>query len=190
MSASLLSQRLRHLEDWGLVEREQEPGTRGYSYILTDAGRALGPIIDSIGLWGLKYMRTTFASENLDPSLLMWDMRRWIKPEHFPGDRAVIMIDLTDVKQRQRCYWLVKDTHDGVLDLCLDDPGFDVDLTLTTDIETLARVWMGDIPLDMALRNRQIELDGSAAMRLSVYDWIGLSPFAAKREDRAQPIVP
>lgn len=189
MSASLLSQRLRHLEEWGLVERVPVPGTRGYSYMLTEAGHALRPIIDSIGLWGLKYMRTTFAAENLDPSLLMWDMRRWIKPEHFPWDRAVIMINITDVRKRLRSYWLVKDPNDATLDLCLDDPGFDVDLTITSDIETLAKVWMGEISLDVALRNRQIEIEGAPALRLTVYDWIGLSPFASMREDRPQRVA-
>ncbi|MBX3071293.1 MAG: helix-turn-helix transcriptional regulator [Thermomicrobiales bacterium] len=179
MSATLLSQRLRTLEHWGLIERIQEPGARGHSYCLTEAGMALGPIIDNIGVWGLKYMRqTTFADQNLDPSLLMWDMRRWIRPESFPCDRAVIMITVIDVQKRMRNYWLVKDTDEAVLDLCLEDPGFDVDLTITSDIETLTRVWMGDMPLDSALRNRTIQCEGSAVLRMSVYDWIGLNPFA------------
>ncbi|MEZ4498792.1 MAG: hypothetical protein R2839_01740 [Thermomicrobiales bacterium] len=65
-----------------------------------------------------------------------------------------------------------------MLDLCLEDPGFDVDLTITSDIETMSRVWMGDMPLDRALRSGRIEFDGASALRLSVYDWIGLSPFA------------
>ena len=143
---------------------------------------ALRPIVEGIGVWGLKYMRNTFAKENLDPSLLMWDMRRWIKPEHFPGDRVVIMINLLDVQKRERTYWFVKDSRESILDLCMEEPGFEVDLTISTDIETLARIWLGDIPLDAALRNRRIEFDGSPALRMSVYDWIGLSPFAGMRE--------
>lgn len=184
MSASLLSQRLRSLEEWGVLERSQLPGTRGHSYCLTAAGRALKPIIDGIGMWGLTYMRNTFAEENLDPSLLMWDMRRWIKPEMFPEDRTVIMINLIDVKKRPRTYWFVKDTREEILDLCLEDPGYDIDLTISADIGTLARVWLGDIPLEAALRDGRIEFEGSAALRKTVYDWIGLSPFASMRDNR------
>ncbi len=179
MSGSLLSQRLRSLESWGLIDRVPDEGQRGNSYYLTDAGKALRPIVEGIGVWGLKYMRNTFAEENLDPSLLMWDMKRWIRPEHFPTERAVIMINLLDVQKRNRTYWFVKDSRESLLDLCTEDPGFDVDLTISTDVETLARVWMGDLPLDTALRSRRVEFDGSAALRMSVYDWIGLSPFAS-----------
>ncbi|MEZ4498791.1 MAG: helix-turn-helix domain-containing protein [Thermomicrobiales bacterium] len=58
MSASLLSQRLRSLEQWGLIVRQQDPGQRGHSYRLTEAGQALGPIIhDGIGVvWGMTHM--------------------------------------------------------------------------------------------------------------------------------------
>jgi DNA-binding HxlR family transcriptional regulator len=180
MSASLLSQRLRDLEMAGIIERHPLENGRGFSYHLTPAGRALGPIVDEIGIWGIKYLRNLYDAENLDPSLLMWDMRRWIRAEHLPSGRVVIRIDIPDAPAAKRHFWLLKHAGDTEIDLCMFDPGFDVDLVVTGQLEVLTRVWMGDIPLETAVRNRLIELDGSPELRMSFYDWIGLSPFVSK----------
>ncbi|CAN5722910.1 helix-turn-helix domain-containing protein [soil metagenome] len=185
MSASLLSQRLKELEYAGLVEKRVQPEHRGHAYMLTEAGEAVRPIVNGIGLWGLKYMRSTFEDSNLDPSLLMWDMRRWIRPDHLPDGKVVIQIDLTDARRGLQHFWLVKEPGTNDLDLCLHDPGFDVDLVVTSDVETMCRVWLADIDLESAVRTRRIELEGPSSLRMSFYDWIGLSPFAHMREDRS-----
>lgn len=177
MSASLLSQRLRDLELAGIIDREPLPTGKGHTYTLTESGKALGPIIDGIGLWGLKYMRTHYSPENLDPSLLMWDMRRWIRGDLMPEGRVVIRFDLPDAPVRKQHYWLMKDEHDAHVELCLFDPGFPVGLVVTGRLEHLTRVWMGDIAPEAAVRNGLIRLEGSPELRMSFYDWIGLSPF-------------
>jgi hypothetical protein len=128
-------------------------------------------------------MRTTFAKPNLDPGLLMWDMRRWIRPQHLPSGRVVIRIDLVDARRAQQHFWLVKHENDLDLDLCYHDPGFDVDLIVTSDIESMARIWLGDIALENAIRTGRVDLEGPAPLRLSFYDWIGLSPFAHMRKE-------
>ena len=45
MSSSLLSQRLKFLEQERVVERRQGASGRGFEYHLTDAGRELEPLI-------------------------------------------------------------------------------------------------------------------------------------------------
>lgn len=49
-----LAERLRRLEEAGLLRREPY-STRPprYGYWLTDAGRALGPVVDALAGWGL-----------------------------------------------------------------------------------------------------------------------------------------
>jgi DNA-binding HxlR family transcriptional regulator len=73
-------------------------------------------------------------------------------------------------------WWLVKD-RDGV-DLCMKDPGFDVDLTLSADLRTMTRVWMGDFEIREALGSGKLKLEGSAALKKTFRRWIGLSFFA------------
>ena len=50
-----LSQRLRELEDAGIVTADREPGRREVWYRLTPAGADLGPVIDGLSWWGLRH---------------------------------------------------------------------------------------------------------------------------------------
>ena len=57
MSPALLSQRLKELEDAGIVERKRG-GERGlYEYHLTPSGRELEPIVTAFGIWGQRWSR-------------------------------------------------------------------------------------------------------------------------------------
>ena len=47
-----LSQRLRELEDTGIVTADREPGRGEVWYRLTQAGADLGPVIDTLNWWG------------------------------------------------------------------------------------------------------------------------------------------
>lgn len=59
LSDRLLSQRLRELEDEGLVEREVEPGTPvRVTYSLTEKGVELGPALDELKAWAKRWHRT------------------------------------------------------------------------------------------------------------------------------------
>ena len=50
-----LSQRLRELEDAGIVTADRETGRREVWYRLTPAGADLGPVIDGLSWWGLRH---------------------------------------------------------------------------------------------------------------------------------------
>jgi DNA-binding HxlR family transcriptional regulator len=50
-----LTQRLRELQDAGIVEVDRRPGRREVWYHLTPTGRDLAPVIESLFLWGLRH---------------------------------------------------------------------------------------------------------------------------------------
>ena len=50
-----LTQRLRELEDAGIVTADREPRRREVWYRLTPAGADLGPVIDGLNWWGLRH---------------------------------------------------------------------------------------------------------------------------------------
>ncbi len=93
MSPALLSKRLKDLETAGIVTRSPVAGESDlYEYRLTRSGKDLAPIIEAVGVWGHRWIETEASLANLDPNLLMWDMRRNINPaplprraEHNPG---------------------------------------------------------------------------------------------------------
>lgn len=178
MSKSLLSKRLKDLEHAGIVVRREIPGEGVSGYYLTEAGEALRPLIIALGEWGQRFVRSNFEHQELDPSLLMWDIRRLVRADRLPRGRTVIEFEFTDQKSAQRRWWLLKQPDTEEIDLCLHHPGYDVDLFVRSELETMTRVWMGDLDVAAALRSRALTLEGSSSLRLSFQDWIGLSIFA------------
>lgn len=180
MSRTLLSTRLKQLEEIGVVKRTL--GARGPEYHLTEAGREFAPIVEHLGEWGQRWFRSKFGNEELDVTLLMWDMRRNVKSDAFPPERISVRFNFSDQPASKRMWWLVSD-H-GEVDLCATNPGFEVALFVTTDLRTMCRVWLGDLPVRGAVNSGQIELDGSRELRRRFERWLGLSGFAGIKDGR------
>jgi DNA-binding HxlR family transcriptional regulator len=178
MSPTLLSQRLRDLECSGIVERRAVPGARGvFDYRLTKAGRELQPIVEAMGTWGQRWVQSDSAlAANLDPTLLMWDMRRNLKTAPLPRRRSVIEFHFTDAPRSARSWWLVVEPR-GDVDLCMIDPGFEVDLLVSTNVETMTSIWMG--LTTVADSSRQLVFSGDREIARKMQAWLGLSPFAS-----------
>ena len=174
MSRTLLSLRLKRLEALGVVKRQHGP--RGREYHLTEAGREFAPMVKLLGEWGQRWYRTTYGRDELDVRLLMWDLRRAVKPEAFPAGRVGVRLEFFDLPASKRHWWLVSDGAE--VDLCPTDPGFEVDLFVRTDLKTLTQVVLGDFTLKSALGAGKIELDGTRAFRQGFEKWLGLSRFA------------
>lgn len=174
MSPSLLSNRLKRLEDEGLVRRLTDEG--GTRYRLTRAGEELATVIEALGSWGKRWIRRRADASDLDAGLLMWDIHRRLRIDRFPARRTVLQFDLTDAPPKARTYWLVIDR--GRVDICLKDPGFSIDLYVSVDLETMTAVWLGDMPLAQAIRRNDLILDGPKELRQQFRNWLQLSPFA------------
>lgn len=175
MSPSLLSQRLKRLEDEGLVQRREAPGG-GSEYRLTEAGEALQPVIESLGAWGKRWVRRQADGNDLDSGLLMWDIHRRLRIDRFPEGRTVLRFEFTDMPARRRFYWLVIDR--GQVDVCLKDPGFTVDLFLAAPLPVLTDIWLGDRSLRAARQAGELDLRGPARLRRRLAGWLRLSLFA------------
>lgn len=174
ISPSLLSSRLKSLEAAGVVARTETD--KGIRYTLSEAGRELTPIILQMGIWGHRWARSKLSPEDLDPSLLMWDIHRTMNADYFGTERAVLYVEFSDYTAKFRRWWLV--VRDGEADVCMKDPGYDVDLEVLTDVRTLTGVWMGDIGLGQALRDHRIRLSGKTKLKQDISTWLGRNYFA------------
>lgn len=178
MSPALLVKRLKELEDAGLVERHKSPDHRqGVDYHLTASGRDVGAVVEAIGHWGQAWVKTRPSLDNLDAGLLMWDMRRNLRPDMFGGADHVVEFCFTDQPASRRSWWLVVQTG-GVVDLCSVDPGLDVTLAATCSLRTMTAIWMGLETVATSVSRGELELDGEEALIAVFQDWLGLSPFA------------
>ena len=176
IAPSVLSDRLKSLTEHGLIVQKQMSDGRSHEYYLTDAAEELRPLIMQLGNWGQRWTRSKMAADDLDASFLMWDMRRCVRVAHLPGAQGVISFDFPDAKKGMKHWWLV--VRDGDVELCLEEPGNEVDLTINTSLQTMTQIWMGDCTLGHARAKGLIQIHGTTRWVRSVGDWLGPSPFA------------
>ena len=179
MSPTLLSKRLKELEEAGVIVAvpTAQPGISEYK--LTQAGEDLRPVVMSLGIWGQRWVESSLSLKNLDPSLLMWDMRRSLDPTPLPPRRCTINFLFRDVKSGHRSWWLVIDGK--TVDLCSDNPGFEIDLYVHSSLRSMTAVWMGLSTVQKEIAAGQIELIGDKSLAQSMQQWLGLSPFAKEK---------
>lgn len=176
MSPSLLSQRLKELKEAGLIIRQAMDLERDtYEYRLSESGKDIQSVLHSVGVWGQKWVKASAALDNADPKLLMWDMRRCINPEPLPNRKVVVQFVFPEVEDGKHKWWLEIDEK-GTVDLCWPDPGYEIDLIVETDLQTMTSVWMGLTTFKK--QQDKIKMMGNEKLARTIQTWLGLSPFA------------
>lgn len=174
MSPALLSKRLRSLERAGVVDHREVGGRSVYT--LSESGRELSAIVEALGAWGVRWIGD-LGQEDLDPHLLMWDMKRKIPVGEWPRTRTVLALRFDDVPAGVGRWWVV--VSGGEVDVCDVDPGYDVTAHVETSLGALVRIWRGDRSWAEALRAGTVSVHGPAAARQALPRWIGQSEVAA-----------
>jgi DNA-binding HxlR family transcriptional regulator len=167
LSRSLLSKRLGQFERAGLIDRLDG------EYVLSPAGRQLEPIVFGLGAWGARWSFGDPTDIELDPELLVWWMHKRLDVSQLPTRRTVLHVRFTDDPRR---FWIVVEATGP--SVCMSDPGFDVDVTITSELESLYLVWLGKVPLQHAMRTGSITFDGPRALTSRMPQVLQLSPVA------------
>ena len=175
ISPSMLSKRLSELEAAGLIVRKRIPGQRGWEYFLSEAGGELSDVVKKLGVWGMRWVRSTMTDADLDVQFLMWDIQRSIDAAKLPGRETVLKFHFSEVNTT-RDWWIV--VTDSETDLCSDDPGKEVDVYFTTDCRTLTEIFMGDTSFKAARADGRLKLVGPPALLNTLSSWFHLSTFA------------
>jgi len=169
ISPAVLSKRLNELAGNGLIFRKRISGQRGFEYFLTQAGRELAPVIRELGEWGMKWARGQMSDSDLDVELLMLYLERSIKPDKLAGDETVIRFTFSDLKDLRNWWLIVKGRH---IDVCIKDPGKEIDIRFDVDLRTMISIWMGDCSYRSAIRSGSLKISGPRALTRSVADWM------------------
>ncbi|MEU4427325.1 helix-turn-helix domain-containing protein [Actinoplanes sp. NPDC024001] len=173
MSPTLLSRRLHQLAAAGLIERQQFGAE--VEYTLTPAGKELEPIVRALGVWGTRWI-PELGDRDLDPKLLLWDMRREIDLGAVPRRRTVLQFSFPAAPPKLRDWWLV--IRPDEVDLCDVDPGHEVDVRVTAELRCLTDVWLGNRTWDAALRSGGLSFAGPEGLRRALPGWFRQSAFA------------
>ena len=181
ISPTILSKRLKKLEADGLIIRKTGPNDKTKEYRLTGCGRELGPVVEQMAIWGLRWARRSICDEDLDVASFMWDFHRTLNVAEMPDGETVISVTFPELKSYQN-WWLVIERES--VDLCTDDPGKDVDLYISSSLSSLVKIWMGDIDVKSARVSNAVMLTGSSHLMTSASRWFPRSSYADIRPVR------
>jgi DNA-binding HxlR family transcriptional regulator len=172
ISRGLLAERLRRLERMELVEKVHlESGRQRTAYHLTEAGKELQTVINSLLVWGARWAFEEPEENDLDPVLLMWWMRDRVRTDQLPEQQVIVRFDFVGAKYET--FWLLLNKED--VSICLTHPGFDIDLLVTADLSTFLQIWLGRISFAEALQDGRVEIDGVPALAEALPNWLAYS---------------
>jgi len=175
ISPTLLSKRLDSLAQHGLVVKKKISGQKGYEYFPTESCQELLPIIRSMGEWGMRWANSNLSEDDYDVELLMLYLKRSIVPQKLVGNETVIRFRFTDIDEFPD-WWLV--VRGDELDLCVNDPGKDVDVWFTSSVKAMADIWMGQNSYRKAIGEGTLTVVGNKALTRNITAWMANSIFA------------
>jgi DNA-binding HxlR family transcriptional regulator len=182
ISRSLLSSRLRELEDSGVLERLPRAHSSMTEYHLSEGGRELKGVIEALGAWGVRWAFGDPRPDELNAGLLVWKIHQRINREMLPDTRTVVEFDFTGPGGRR--VWLLLARRE--VSVCVTPPGFDSDLIVRADLALFYRVWFGQIEYEAAVRRGSVVVEGPPALARQIPRWFMWSPMARFVRDRGQ----
>lgn len=174
ISRTLLVQRLRHLERRGVLETWPAASGRGNEYHLTQAGRDLEGVVNTLAEWVVEWYFDELRPDDVDPVTLTWWMHRRIDHERLPPGRVVVHFRYTEPDALS--LWMVLD-H-GQASVCLTSPGFDDDVVVTSSVSTLGEIFGGSRSWRHAIDDGEVHLHGPPRLVNALPGWFVGSPFA------------
>jgi len=178
ISPTLLTKRLKQLENAGIILRKKQQGRKGYEYLLTPVGRELSPIVVHMATWGMRWARGQLDEDELDVEFLMWDIHRRLQTDMLP-DGETVMCFIVDSLTKFSSWWLI--INNGEVDLCTENPGKDVDLYVRTTLPDLVAIWNGDIKIKTALQKQLLKPQGDSQLVKTMPQWLGVCLYADVR---------
>ena len=175
ISPALLTKRLKQLEEQNMVIRRRIPGQKGYEYFPTDACESLLPVLFALGEWGIVWAKNTILDQDFDVEFLMLYLERSIDREKIKGQETIIKFRFSDLSE-QRDWWLVVSPEKS--EVCIKDPGKNIDVYFNCSVQTLSDIWMGDRTYRDAIKNGDLLMDGDPSLTRNVTAWLRPGIFA------------
>ena len=175
ISPTVLSARLKELEQNGVIVKRRVNGQRGHDYRLTPAGMELSAVVEALAVWGMRWARDEMDADDMDVTFLMFDVQRRIVLSELPGGENVLCFQFPDLDDFGQ-WWVI--CGGAETDLCYEDPGKDVDAYITATSRDMIGVWMGDIALTAALGDGRLGLIGETGICERFRKWFPLSSAA------------
>lgn len=176
VSPNVLSQRLRELEEAGLVRRDVlEPPASVPVYGLTARGRALEPVLLELGRWGSQEPVTT--DQELSVSAMLVALKTVFDPATAINAKYGIRVD---------GHWYGVTVSGPSIEI-VSGRAEQPEVTIETDVATLRAVAFGREPIAEAERDGRLTLHGD---RTPAEAFTRMFPVPARATGPAQPASP
>lgn len=182
MSPSLLTKRLKELEEAKLLTRKKIAGQRGYEYHLTKAGKELSPLLIEMTQWGLRWVNSNISQDELDIEFLMIEFQRHVNYKTAPQSQTTIKFHFNDTDKFSD-WWLI--IGDKNTELCTDDTGHEPDLYLTSNARTMVDIWMQNISWQQAIKEKNLIVLGNPSLATQFHHWFYLPDVSASQQNIA-----
>ena len=120
ISRSVLTDKLRKLEEVGLVARDPSVPRRLAPYCLTPAGEQLVPTLMSLWEWAKQWVPEDPAMAQRDPVVILWWLRHRVNANAVPERQVTIELTMDGAGATTRNWLLVARGTEP--ELCLEDP--------------------------------------------------------------------
>ena len=174
ISPSLLRNRLRFLEENGVVVRKRSQSGNRYEYFLTPAGKSLAPVLTEMGKWGMHWANDCMTDKQNTASGVIRDIASGLDVDELPSGNTVIQLEFEEPRNPVTGYIHVRD---GTVQTCDTNLGFDTDVLIRSTIRTLTKVWYGELGIDAAIRSGQVKVDAAPVYTRRIGRWFGISSF-------------
>lgn len=178
ISPTLLTKRLAEMQQNGLVDRIEDPATGKIAYIRTEKAAELDPILQAMAQWAQRHIAADIALADRDADSLMWTLHRRIDERELPARRVVMRFRFSDATPPEHVFFLIAKPGDQV-QLCVNEPGFDVDIYIETEVPVLTGIYLGRRKLEREIDEGRIFLSGDPVLIRTMNRWLKRSMHAS-----------
>jgi len=177
ISPTLLTKRLKEMQERGLLERVKDPATGNIDYIRTEKASELDSILQGLAKWAQRHIKAEVALEDRDADVLMWTLQRRIITEELPPQRNVVRFNFSDATSPASTYWLISKPGETI-ELCASNPGFDVDLYIETEVAVMTGIYLGRRTFDREVEDGRLYMSGDQRLARTIQRWLKISIYA------------
>lgn len=174
ISPTLLRNRLRSLEEQGLIVRKCGHKANRYEYYLTPSGKALAPVLTEMGRWGMCHASDGMTDKQNTAWGLVRDFAGRIDVDQLPAGVTSIRFELTDVSESPIHYVHVRD---GKVEVCDTDLGLETDVLITSTLPVMTRVWYGETDMRSAIDSERMRVTAAPVYTRHITRWLRISSF-------------
>lgn len=187
VSRSVLADKLRKLEEIGLVARDPSTGSRSTPYCLTPAGEQLMPTLKSLWQWAEKWVPEDPAMAQRDPTIILWWLMHRVDVRTAPERQVALEIAMHGNDVDRRWLLLARNTEPT---LCLEDPliGHDRYVYVEADAADIYPVARGVRSWVEAAADGSVRVYGEPGLVAALPGWF--LPVERDEDARSRPSLP